>query len=353
MRPHRIALFLASAALLGTLAWPEGRLDVYDLASSNPEVALATAESCYDRQAAGQDVVADLVRGLSDPDPRVRARCALMLGRLDASGQADDVAALLADPDPYVRVQAALALRTLRDYRDPAPLVRALADRAEAPTTRYHVACSLAERRSPEAREAFAAVARTRTEPEDLRVAAVRGLGSVRAERELLLGLARDASEPMPVRRASLRALGGQAAHDFLAGLARNPRVDVRLRGDAAVALARSGWPGTRDLYDSLLGDPATPLSLRLQATHGVWLREEAAFGCEPLIREGLRSADPEIRQSAALLAKEALVVETCTDLAAARRVERDETTRTQMDEALARLEPEVLGDPDQLLREP
>lgn len=355
LHPLRALLFVVSTGLLATLAWPSATLRVQDMVSPNPEIALSTIHSVYTRAAAGENVLPALVRGLKHADPRVRARCVRLLGGLNANDHADEVAALLADPDPYVRVQVALALRVLRAYEDPSPLLRALANRQEAQVVRVNVAQSLAEKRERAARAAFSGVARDRTEAAATRVAAVGGLGALRAERELLLEVASDTREPVPVRRQALLALGNQGSADFLKGMALWTRAEEHLRGDAAVALARSGQPGTRELYDRLLQDPQSPLYVRVQATRGIWLMQEVVIGCEPLVREGLQSRDPDVRLQIAHLAREADVFEACADLQAARARETDPEALAALDEALGRLAPEALtvGDPDRLLSEP
>lgn len=348
-------LLVASTGLLATLAWPSATLRVQDMVSPNPEVALSTIHSVYARAAAGENVLPTLVRGLKHPDPRIRARCVRLLGALNANEHADDVAVMLEDADPYVRVQVALALRMLRAYDDPSPLLRALTDRREAQVVRVNVTQSLAEKRERSARAAFTGVARDRTEAVAIRVAALTGLGALRAERDLLLEIASDTREPVRVRRQALLALGNQDAAGFLRGMALWTRNDEHLRGDAAVALARSGEPGTRELYETLLRDPQTPLYVRVQATRGIWLMQEVVTGCEPLVREGLRSPDPDVRLEVANLAREADAFEVCPELQAARTREQDPEIVAALDEALGRLAPEALavGDPDRLLSEP
>lgn len=355
LHPLRALLILASVGLLAALAWPHGSVRVQDLVSPDPDVALSAIQAFHSLSAAGEDVVSELVRGLGDPDPRVRARCVRMLAALNANEHADTVAALLADPDAYVRIQVGLALRSLRDYEDPSPLLKAFANRAEWESIRVDVASSLTERRTAAARTVFASVARDRSEPETVRIVALRGLGALRTDRELLLKVASSTSEPNRVRRVAMLALGQQSASDYLRKVASSPTAEEHLRGDAAVALARSGAPGTRELYRSLLQDRRTPLYVRLQATRGVWLTDDAVGRCEPLVREGLASADPEARRCAAFLAREATVVEVCPELTATLAREAEGPTRAALEEALYRLEPEALADvdPDQLLVEP
>lgn len=354
LHPLRVLLLAVSTGLLATLAWPSATLRVQDMVSPNPEVALSTIRSVSTRAAAGENVLPELVRGLQHPDSRVRARCVRLLGVLNANDHADEVAAALADEDPYVRVQAALALRSLRAYEDPSPLLKALANRDEAERVRVNVARSLAEKRELTARSAFAGVVRNRAEAEPIRVAAVAGLGTLRAERQLLLEVAADPREPHQVRRHALIALGNQDAAGFLRGVALSG-ADEHLRGDAAVALARSGEPGTRELYDELLQEPRSPLYVRVQSTRGIWLMQEVAPACAPLLREGLESEDPDVRRQSAVLAREADAFGVCDELQAARNRETDPEAQAALDEALGQLAPEGLAvaDPDRMLSEP
>lgn len=335
------------------LAWPSSHMRVQDLVSPDPDVAMSAVHGLYARSAAGEDVVSDLLLGLSHPDSRVRARCVRMLGNLNANDHADRVAAMLTDPDAYVRVQVGVALLNLRDYEDPSPLLKSLSDRGEWERIRINVATSLAGRREMSARAAFASVARESAEPEGVRIASIRGLGAVRAERDLLVRLASSPSEPDAVRRESLLALSNQEAAEFLRKVATSPDTEEQLRGCAALALARSGAPGTRDLYRSLLHDRQTPLCVRLQAARGVWRMEQSLGGADSLLREGLGSPDPAVRRNAANLARESSALDVCSDLAAALRLERDETTRAVLEEALRKLEPEAIADPDQMLLAP
>src|SRR4051812_3381311 len=70
----------------------------------------------------------DLVRMLSDQEPRVRRRAALAIGHVGLADGVQPLLALLADPDPEVRQMAAFALGLIGDARARDRLVAALAD---------------------------------------------------------------------------------------------------------------------------------------------------------------------------------------------------------------------------------
>lgn len=70
----------------------------------------------------------DLVALVADPEPRIRRRAALAIGRVGLKEGVPPLLAALADPDAEVRAQAAFALGLLGDTSASAPLVTALAD---------------------------------------------------------------------------------------------------------------------------------------------------------------------------------------------------------------------------------
>ena len=70
----------------------------------------------------------DLIRLLSDEEPRVRRRAALAIGHVGLADGVTPLLTVLADPDAEVRQMAAFALGLLGDTRARDPLVGALAD---------------------------------------------------------------------------------------------------------------------------------------------------------------------------------------------------------------------------------
>ena len=70
----------------------------------------------------------DLVRLLTDEEPRVRRRAALAIGRVGLAQGVQPLVAALADMDPEVRQMAAFALGLIGDARGRDPLVVALGD---------------------------------------------------------------------------------------------------------------------------------------------------------------------------------------------------------------------------------
>jgi HEAT repeat protein len=70
----------------------------------------------------------DLIRLLSDDEPRVRRRAALAIGRVALAEGVPPLVRLLTDTDPEVRQMAAFALGLIGDKAARAPLVAALAD---------------------------------------------------------------------------------------------------------------------------------------------------------------------------------------------------------------------------------
>jgi HEAT repeat protein/cyclophilin family peptidyl-prolyl cis-trans isomerase len=70
----------------------------------------------------------DLVRLLGDPQPQIRRRAALAVGRVGLSEGVTPLAPLLADPEAEVREMAAFALGLIADRAARDPLVAALAD---------------------------------------------------------------------------------------------------------------------------------------------------------------------------------------------------------------------------------
>jgi cyclophilin family peptidyl-prolyl cis-trans isomerase/HEAT repeat protein len=73
-------------------------------------------------------VVPDLTELTRDPDPRLRRRAAIAIGRVGSRDGVNALLAALSDPDPAVRQVAAFGLGLLGDPRGVAPLTAALDD---------------------------------------------------------------------------------------------------------------------------------------------------------------------------------------------------------------------------------
>lgn len=355
-QPLRLPLLVTGAALLVALLQPGASpIRPQDIGSEDAGVMQAALQKIWSRSSAGQDVTRDLLQGLESPVPRIRGRCIRLLGHLELNESSDAVASKLRDPDLYVRIQAALALRTLRSYRDPGPLLHTLEDPRELARVRANVAWSLATRREPAADAAFARVAADPTQPEELRLECLRGLGSQGnpGRAGLLTRVLHSEGESRVLRRQAAFSLGRNAAKEAgpaLTRLAMDPHREDWLRGDAAFALAYRATPPPAGWYRRLLAGADHPLYLRIRAAESLWILGESPGDVADLVRAGLGAPEADTRHEAAWLADLDEVIEVRDELAAALQVEPDGRARGQMQKTLERLHPLEIGDPDRAL---
>lgn len=99
----------------------------------------------------------DLTALVADPEPRIRRRAALAIGRVGLKEGVPPLVAALADVDVDVRAQAAFALGLLGDASASAPLVKALAD--PEPTVRGRAAEALGSIGAKDAADAIGRMA--------------------------------------------------------------------------------------------------------------------------------------------------------------------------------------------------
>ena len=351
-------LLVAVVALLvlgvGLRAWRGlARDPIADLASSDPDLVVAAARQLWFDSQRGIDVGPDLARGLKSPQAKVRSRCVRTLARFNRSAYTDEVAALLRDPDEGVRIQAAVALRTLRDWHDPRPLLQDLQDRGQLLRIRVDLAYALGERGEPAAEATLAGLAGDPSEPARLRQEALLALGQLcaRTRVPLLLGILEDPTQELRVRLASAQALGHLRTPEALAALRRvagHPQGPDRLRGQAAESLACCD--GEEAFLRSLATDPKVPTLVRLSAALGSHRQGDPLPGLADLIQEGLLDPSEHVRSKAACLARVTAEPDVEQALRTALGREQDQRVRCEMEGAWRRLKEASRMDPDTAL---
>src|SRR5206468_4363037 len=85
----------------------------------------------------------DLTVLVTDPEPRIRRRAALAIGRVGLNAGTQPLVGALSDADPDVREMAAFALGLIGDVAAAPPLIKALAD--PAPIVRGRAAEALGQ----------------------------------------------------------------------------------------------------------------------------------------------------------------------------------------------------------------
>lgn len=359
MKRFSVALFLASVALgSGIFLWTRPPRDlVQELASDDPEVVVAAARQIWLDSVEGVDHGPELAAGLKHESPRIRARCLKTLQRLNLNAYADAVVPLLQDPVESVRIQAAVALRDLRGYRDPAPLLAVFRDRSQADRVRVDVAWSLAERGERTSAPAFAEVAADRSEPGRVRVEAVRSLATLRVADQvpLLSRLVRDEAEEPRLRRAAMLGLGKLPTPESRAlalQVLADEKLAPRLRGEAAQALGCHQDPANVPVLESYLA-PRHDLLVRLRAAKALCELDAPPQELAALVEEGLASPDAHTRSESACLAVESAEPGVLETVKAALQQEGDAKVKCELQSAVCKMEgraQEVEVDPDAAL---
>jgi cyclophilin family peptidyl-prolyl cis-trans isomerase len=95
---------------------------------SPPPVAVVAPRHGHVQPAPPPPIAPDLAGLIADPEPRVRRRAALAIGRVGLSEGVKPLTGALADADPEVREMAAFALGLIADASAAAPLTTVLAD---------------------------------------------------------------------------------------------------------------------------------------------------------------------------------------------------------------------------------
>jgi len=355
----RVGLLLLLAALLagGSLwLWKLSQRDlVMDLASPDPDVVMAASRQLWEDSRDGIDIGPLLMRGLQHPSPRVRSRSVLTLARMQVNSHADQAAALLADPDEGVRIQAARALRTLRGWTNPTPLLQSLEDHRELAQVRVEVASALAKRRESASEEPLARIASDPSEPVELRQEALMALGDMglEARAPFVVQILRDPKQPLRLRNAavhSLARLSGPVARSALVDVAKNPRESVSVRASAAASLGCQGQATEQALLRDLVADPQQPLRVRLAAAQSLTHLGMAPTNVATLIREGLQDPSARVRSEAACLAETTRDPDLERDLQHALAREERRHVRQSLRSALNRLRKDAELDPDSAL---
>jgi len=355
----RWGLFLLMEAFLaggGLWYWQSSERDlVLDLASRDPDVVMAASRRLWEDSREGIDIGPTLIRGMQHPSPRVRSRSVLTLARMQVTSCADEAAALLADPDQGVRIQAARALRTLRGWSTPAPLLRSLEDRDETTQIRVEVAGALGQRGEPAAEAPLARIATDPSEPLGLRQEALGALGGLGAETKapLMTQILLDPTQPIRLRQAAiagLAKLSGPDARSALIVIAKSPEQAIPVRAHAAASLGCQGQVAEQALLRDLVAAPDQPLLVRLAAAQSLTHLDMAPANLVDLIRQGLRDPSARVRSEAACLAEAARNPDLEGELQSALDREEHRRVRRSLGSALNRLRQDAEMDPDSAL---
>ncbi|MEO6213743.1 MAG: HEAT repeat domain-containing protein [Vicinamibacterales bacterium] len=265
----------------------------------------------------------DLVPLLGDPEPRIRRRAALAIGRVGLAEGVPPLVGLLADRDPDVRESAALALGLLGDPTAIGPLTAALADTVPLVRGRASEAIGLIATSDPAggkgkaaARPAADVIAQVASEyarsapvlalkPDDekwpaapeadafrLALFALVRIGAYEPLESAVLDAGKPVSSWWPVAYA-LQRINDKRALPALQQLAGSP-------GQYTAAFALRGLGALRDPSSSALITPLLDGKRGLEVTVSA-IRAAAQIGVadavEPLARiAGDSSADPNLR---------------------------------------------------------
>ena len=99
---------------------------------SPPPVAVVPPRHGHVSRRSRPAIAPDLAALIADPEPRVRRRAAMAIGRVGLAEGVKPLTGALADADPEVREMAAFALGLIADASAAAPLTTALADASPA-----------------------------------------------------------------------------------------------------------------------------------------------------------------------------------------------------------------------------
>jgi HEAT repeat protein len=213
----------------------------------------------------GRRAVLPLEAKLGDPEVKVRAHAALVLGQLGDVRAVEPLARALADPSPEVRVEAAHALGALKDVRAIEPLTAALRD--PDLNVRTEVGHALVAVGGPDTLEPLLRLL-SGSESAEARAGAAKVLGRV----------------------------GGAAAVEPLSAALRNP--DEEVSRAAAEALGQLKDPRALEPLARTLDDAAAPAWLRYDVARA--LEALGDWRAVPALLRALQAPDPALRRLAA-----------------------------------------------------
>ncbi len=351
-------LLLGVALLLGGSLWLWQRSQrdiILDLGSNDPDLVMAASRQLWEDSRDGVEIGPILLRGMKHPSPQVRSRSVLTLARMQVFSHADEAAALLADPDQGVRIQAARALRTLRGWTDPNPLLQRLEDRHELTQIRVEVAGALGKRRESTSEEPLARIASDPSEPLELRQEALMALGSLGAEARtaFMAQILCDPEQPIRLRQAAIHGLAGFSgaeARSALIQVAADPQEPVAVRAKAAASLGCQGREAEQALLRELSADPQQPLLVRLAAAQALSHEGSPPAVLDSLVRLGLQDESARVRMEAACLAEASRNPDLGDLLQEALDREKRRRVRESLESALKRLRQDAEMDPDKAL---
>lgn len=234
------------------------------LEDESSEVRRAAAGACEAR--ALHACAATLAEWLDDPDARVRALAARVLGATGGSEDVPRLGRMLGDARPPVRREAVLGLEALGRATGDAAAVRALitALTDADPIVRERAATALAEIAGPAHERGTASTALlglTRDEAPEVRVAALDALGLLEDPRASSAAVVALEDDVVEVRLAALRALTLAPSSIATPALVRAAEDDERTGRAALAALARTEGPGALDAIVAALSRPAAARS--------------------------------------------------------------------------------------------
>lgn len=213
-------------------------------AASEPSVRAAAARAMGRLPSSTDDVIGDLLRGLTDPAVDVRRESAIALGRLAARPDlcVKALVTSLDDADALVRASAATSLGAFgAAAADASPDLRRLLAHPD-PWVRLGAATSLA-RIEPQAPETFDALAKLAIDANvDVRWRTVIALGTIARPEGVATLIDRLDDRDRRIRKAAAEALGrlGPIAADAVSALAAMEKArDAELAAAARAALER------------------------------------------------------------------------------------------------------------------
>jgi len=189
-------------------------------------------------------MVTKAMRGaLANPEPQVRGDAADIVGIVGGGDATELLIERLKDEDPVVREKAAIALGKLKRRRAVAPLLERAMDEGEYYRVRVAATNALASLRDLSTRERL--VTLLDSPHPDLRASAIGALGAMKTTdvTDRMVAFALDRTEPSNVRMAAitaLGALGGERAEATLATLLAQEIGERRVAVVNAVGAAKS-----------------------------------------------------------------------------------------------------------------
>ncbi len=281
-----------------------------------------------------------LRRGLTHPDPRVRARCLNSLDRVSDAQAVPGIVALLQDPDLNVRAMAARTLIHQRGWPSAEPLLAALRAPGQEPRIRVYLLDALSQAKTAEVVPDLVAAAANRSATLSERMMGVQGLQRMRVSsvRPLLTTILLSPEEPSRLRGRAGMALGRCGAFDVLLSFLSQPGQDDRALAGAAHGFSGSPpTPEAQAVLMTLARSAATPPLARLSATR-VLLKWEVEVPTKFLGELLLHHEEREIRKLAAELIPLSPDEEVWDALFEAQETERSGEVRRTVNAAIGRL---------------